>query len=49
MRLNTINSAIHYGDLIPGWINGQAVEMRVSRQDVRADAQRQVRYVAAEE
>ena len=44
MQLNTINPAIHYGDLIPG----EAVEMRVSRQDVRADAQRQVRYVPAE-
>ncbi|HSP53956.1 MAG TPA: penicillin acylase family protein [Dehalococcoidia bacterium] len=46
---NTINPATHYGDMIPGWINGEALEMRISRQDVRADDQRDVRYVPAEE
>ena len=42
---NTINPAAHYGDLVPGWINGEVVEMRISRQDVAADSQQHVRYV----
>jgi penicillin G amidase len=46
---NTINPASHYGDLIPKWINGETVEMRISRQAVTADNQRHVKYVPAEE
>lgn len=44
---NQINPAIHYGDLIPQWINGETVEMRVSREAVAADTQRYVKYVPA--
>ena len=44
-----ISPAIHYGDLIPKWINGETVEMRISRQAVAADNQRHVKYVPAEE
>jgi cysteine-rich repeat protein len=45
----TINPAAHYGDLIPKWINGETVEMRISRAAVTADNQRHVKYVPAEE
>jgi penicillin amidase len=48
-KYNQINPAIHYGDLIPGWINGETFESRISRQDVAADNQRHVRYVPAGE
>ena len=48
-KYNQINPAVHYGDLIPGWINGETFEARFNRQDVAADSQRQVRYVPAEE
>ena len=44
---NQINPATHYGDLIPKWINGETVEMRVSRQAVAADNQRHIKYVPA--
>lgn len=46
---NTINPAIHYGDLIPRWLNGETVEMRITRQAVAADNQRHVTYVPAGE
>ena len=46
---NTINPAIHYGDLIPGWLNGEPFELRFTRQAVAAGNQRHVRYVAATE
>jgi acyl-homoserine lactone acylase PvdQ len=44
---NQINPAIHYGDLIPKWLNGETVEMRITRQAVAADNQRHVKYVPA--
>jgi hypothetical protein len=44
-----ISPAIHYGDLIPKWINGETVEMRITRQAVAADNQRHVKYVPAGE
>ncbi len=43
-NFNRINPAIHYGDLIPGWINGQPFEYRISHADVAAHAARKVRY-----
>jgi len=48
-KYNQINPAIHYGDQIPKWINGETFEMRISRQAVAADNQRHVKYVPAEE
>jgi penicillin amidase len=45
---NRINPATHYGDLIPKWINGQTVEMRITRQSVAADNRRHIKYVPAE-
>jgi hypothetical protein len=33
---NQIIPATHYGDLIPKWVNGEAVEMRISRQAAAA-------------
>jgi len=46
-KYNKINPAIHYGDLIPKWLNGETVEMRVTRQAVAADNRRHVKYVPA--
>lgn len=46
-KYNQINPAIHYGDLIPKWLNGETVEMRITRQAVAADNQRHVKYVPA--
>jgi len=46
-KYNQINPAIHYSDMIPKWINGETIEMRVSRQAVAADNQRHVKYVPA--
>ena len=48
-KYNQINPAIHYGDQIPKWINGETVEMRITRQAVAADNQRHVKYVPAGE
>jgi len=48
-KYNQINPAIHYGDMIPKWINGETFEMRISRQAVAADNQRHVKYVPAGE
>jgi penicillin amidase len=42
---NRINPEIHYGDLIPGWINGQTFDYHISRADVAAHAVRKVRYM----
>jgi penicillin amidase len=39
-----INPEVHYGDLIPGWINGDTFEYRVSRSDVARHAVRKIRY-----
>jgi hypothetical protein len=46
-KYNQINPAIHYGDMIPKWINGETSEMCVSRRAVAADNQRHVKYVPA--
>jgi hypothetical protein len=48
-KYNQINPATHYGDLVPKWINGQTVELRITRQSVAADNQRHVKYVPATE
>jgi penicillin amidase len=40
-----INPEVHYGDLIPGWINGETFEYRVRRSDVAEHAARKIRYV----
>lgn len=45
---NTINPDIHYGDHIPGWINGETFAYRVSRADVAADTKLHLRYVPQE-
>jgi penicillin amidase len=41
---NQIHLAIHYGDQIAGWINGQTFEYHISRGDVAAHAVRKVHY-----
>ncbi|MFI5398073.1 MAG: penicillin acylase family protein [Candidatus Binatia bacterium] len=41
---NQINPAIHYGDQISGWINGQTFDYHISRADVAAHAVRKVHY-----
>jgi len=41
---NAIHPEIHYGDLIPGWINGQTFEYHITQADVAAHAVRKVRY-----
>ena len=41
---NHINPGNHYGDHIPGWINGQTFEYRVSRDAVAADTQQLIEY-----
>ena len=46
-KYNHLNPAIHYGDMIPKWLNGETFEMRVTRQAVAADNQRHVKYVPA--
>jgi penicillin amidase len=48
-KYNQIDPATHYGDLVPKWINGQTVELRITRQSVAADNQRHVKYVPAGE
>lgn len=42
---NHINPDIHYGDHVPGWINGERFEYRVSRDAVAADTETHIRYV----
>jgi penicillin G amidase len=42
---NTINPALHYGDHIPGWINGEPFQYRISREEVAADTQKHIRYI----
>jgi len=39
---NTINPAIHYGDHIGGWINGEVFEFRVTRDAVAEHAERKI-------
>ena len=41
---NHINPDTHYGELIPGWINGDVFEYRVSPEAVAADTERLVAY-----
>lgn len=41
---NHINPDTHYGDLIPGWINGDVFEYRVSPDAVADDTQRLIAY-----
>jgi len=45
---NKINPAIHYGDHIPGWINGEPFRYRISREEVAADTQKHLRYIPAD-
>jgi len=45
LAYNRINPAIHYGDHIPGWLNGETFQYRITREDVAADTQRHIRYV----
>lgn len=39
---NTINPDIHYGDHVPGWINGEVFEYRLTPDDVAAHAETNV-------
>jgi acyl-homoserine lactone acylase PvdQ len=41
---NRINPDTHYGELIPGWINGDVFEYRVTPEQVAADTQRLIEY-----
>ncbi len=43
-KFNHINPQTHYGDLLPGWINGQTFEYHVSRSAVAAHAVHRVQY-----
>jgi penicillin G amidase len=40
----TINPDVHYGDLVPGWLDGETFTYHISRADVAAHAVRKVRY-----
>ena len=41
---NHINPANHYGEHIPGWINGEVFDVRVSREAVAADTETLTEY-----
>lgn len=41
---NHINPDTHYGDLIPGWINGEVFDYRISPDAVADDTQRLIAY-----
>lgn len=41
---NRINPAVHYGDLIPGWLNGQTFDYHITHADVAAHAVQKIRY-----
>ena len=41
---NTINPAVHYGDQVPGWINGDPFAYHITRADVAAHAASKVRF-----
>jgi len=41
---DTINPAIHYGDHIGGWINGEVFEYRVTREATAEHAERKIVY-----
>jgi len=43
-KFNEINPAVHYGDHIAGWINGDKFDYRLRRDDVAAHAERKVRF-----
>jgi len=42
---NRINAPIHYGDHVPGWLNGETFDLHVSREDVAAATRRHLRFV----
>jgi penicillin amidase len=41
---NRINPARHYGDQVPGWLNGETFSLHVSREEVAAATQRHLRF-----
>jgi penicillin amidase len=43
-NFDRINPAIHYGDHIGGWINGEVFEFRVTREAVAESAERKIVY-----
>ncbi|HVN84637.1 MAG TPA: penicillin acylase family protein [Candidatus Binatia bacterium] len=43
-NFNRINPSVHYGDLMPGWINGETFEYHISHAEVAAHAVRKVRF-----
>ncbi len=43
---NLINPAIHYGDHVHEWVNGETFEMRFHRRDVAAHAEKKIVYLA---
>jgi penicillin amidase len=42
---NVIDPERHYGDHVPGWLNGETFELRVSREAVAAGNRRHLRFV----
>jgi penicillin amidase len=42
---NRINAAKHYGDHVPGWLNGETFELHVSRAAVAEATRRHLRFV----
>jgi penicillin amidase len=44
-NFNRINPAIHYGDHVPEWLNGETFTLHVSREDVAQHSARHIRYV----
>ena len=44
---NHINPGNHYGDHIPGWVDGQTFDYRVSREAVAGDTQKLIEYTPA--
>jgi penicillin amidase len=45
---NHINPGNHYGDHIPGWVDGQTFDYRVSREAVAGDTQELIEYTPAQ-
>jgi penicillin G amidase len=41
---NRINPAKHYGDHVPGWLNGETFDLHVTRESVAAATQRHLRF-----
>lgn len=46
-RFNQIQPAIHFGDWVPSWINGETFAFRFERQDVANAARRKVRFATS--